>query len=53
MQWSQRGESRRQLQDAVGIITAQGDKLDLSYIERWVNALQLGEQWQAVRTETI
>jgi hypothetical protein len=49
LQWAKRGESDRQLQDAAGIITTQGSKLDLSYIERWVRELRLDEEWEAVR----
>ncbi|HVO82667.1 MAG TPA: hypothetical protein VMT28_18205 [Terriglobales bacterium] len=49
LQWAQRGESDRQLQDAAGIIKTQGSNLDLSYIERWVRELHLEEQWRAVR----
>jgi len=49
LQWGKRGESERQLQDAKGIIHAQGSKLDFSYIERWVRELHLDGQWQALR----
>lgn len=48
LQWAKRGESDRQLQDAASIITTQGSKLDLRYIERWVRELHLEEQWQAL-----
>ena len=49
LQWAKLGESDRQLQDAAGIVSTQGSKLDLSYIERWVRELHLQEQWRAVR----
>jgi hypothetical protein len=49
LQWAKRGESDRQLEDAIGIIQVQGSKLDLFYIERWVRELDLDEQWQALR----
>ena len=48
LHWAKLGESDRQLQDATGIITTQGSKLDLPYIERWVRELNLDEQWRAV-----
>ena len=48
LQWTKLGESDRQLQDAAGIVTTQGSKLDISYIENWVRELQLEKQWYAV-----
>jgi hypothetical protein len=48
LQWAKLGESNRQLQDAAGILTAQGGKLELSYLEHWVRELHLDEQWRAV-----
>jgi len=47
--WSKLGESQRQIEDAAGVIRVQTGKLDLSYIQSWVDALDLGEQWQAAR----
>ena len=49
LQWAKQGESDRQMQDAAGIVKTQGSKLDLSYIECWVRALHVEDQWQAVR----
>lgn len=37
------------MQDAAGILTVQGEQLDRSYVERWVNALNLREQWRVVQ----
>lgn len=48
LQWAKQGGSDRQLQDVAGIVTTQGDKLDFSYIEHWVDQLHLEEQWRAV-----
>lgn len=48
LQWAKLSESDRQLEDAAGIISTQGSKLDRSYIERWVGELHLEEYWQAV-----
>jgi hypothetical protein len=48
LQWAKLGESGRQLQDAAGIMRTQGQKLDVAYIERWIQVLDLEERWQAV-----
>jgi hypothetical protein len=45
--WSKLGEPERQMNDAVGIIKVQGANLDKEYVEHWINALDLGLQWQA------
>jgi hypothetical protein len=50
--WSKLGESERQLNDAAGVIRMQGDALDLAYVERWVDALDVREQWSAARART-
>jgi hypothetical protein len=47
--WAKLGESERQIRDAAGILQVQGEKLDLQYIERWVIALELDQQWAATR----
>lgn len=48
LQWAKLGESERQMQDAAGIIRAQGNQLDRSYVERWVRELHLEQLWQLV-----
>jgi hypothetical protein len=48
LEWAKLGKSDRQLQDAAGIVSTQGGKLDLTYIERWVRELHLEQEWQAV-----
>jgi hypothetical protein len=48
LQWAKLGQSDRQLQDAMGIVSTQGEKLDFSYIDRWVRELHLGPQWEKV-----
>jgi hypothetical protein len=45
--WSKLGESDRQINDASGVIRMQGDALDRKYMQEWVDALQLHEQWRA------
>jgi hypothetical protein len=53
LEWAKMGESDRQLIDAAGIIKVQGDTLDMSYIERWVEQLALGQQWSAARDKAV
>jgi hypothetical protein len=49
LEWMKISPSEHQMQDAAGIVTVQADQLDRAYVERWVAALELEEQWQAVR----
>lgn len=44
------GESERQLRDASGIIAIQGENLDTPYVERWVAALSLEDQWERAKS---
>ena len=46
LEWFKMGESERQLNDAAGIIRVQGERLDIAYVERWIEVLGLGEQWK-------
>lgn len=46
LEWAQKGESERQIRDAAGIIAIQGTSLDVAYVEKWVSALGLDEQWK-------
>jgi len=49
LEWAKRTGSERQLRDVQGILRAQAEALDRPYIERWVRALDVVTQWQAVR----
>lgn len=49
LEWAKRTDSERQLDDVGGILQTQGDSLDREYLEKWVAALGLDEQWKAVR----
>jgi hypothetical protein len=49
LEWARLGESERQITDAAGIIEIQGAKLDIDYVERWVAALDIEDQWHAAR----
>lgn len=43
--WAKLGESERQMNDAIGILQVQGAALDREYVEKWVTALDLSDQW--------
>ena len=49
LNWAKRGGSDRQIDDAAGIVKAQGCDLDLAYVERWVTDLALEKEWNALR----
>jgi hypothetical protein len=49
LEWAKTGESERQLRDAAGILRIQGDKLDVAYIEKWIESLSLEKQWLEAR----
>ncbi|HEY5922958.1 MAG TPA: hypothetical protein VIV11_14865 [Kofleriaceae bacterium] len=49
LEWSKAGASERQLEDVAAIVRARGKALDLDYIERWVDELELREQWGRAR----
>jgi hypothetical protein len=44
--WAKLGPSERQINDAAGIVRVQDENLDLPYVERWIAALELEEQWR-------
>lgn len=50
LEWNKAGGSERQLEDVAGILRLRGDRLDMAYIERWVQALELGRQWERAQT---
>jgi hypothetical protein len=43
--WAKASASTRQLDDVAGILTARGGTLDRAYLDRWIEALGLGELW--------
>ena len=49
LEWAKAGASDRQLDDVAGILRVRAGTLDLAYIERWVEELELSELWQRVR----
>jgi hypothetical protein len=51
LEWAKMAESDRQIRDVAGILRTQGTDIDLQYVERWVDALQLRIEWDRARTE--
>ena len=49
LEWAQLGGSDRQIEDAAGILRLQRQTLNLPYVEEWVAALGLQEQWEATK----
>lgn len=49
LEWAKISPSERQMQDAAGILIVQGGQLDVEYVERWIAALDLHDQWKAAR----
>ncbi len=49
LRWAKMGGSDRQLQDAAGVVSTQGIKLDVAYVERWVREFHLEPQWRQLR----
>lgn len=47
LEWAKEGESSRQLDDVRRLLKVQ-TSLDTEYLARWVGALDLGAQWDAV-----
>lgn len=49
LEWAKLASSERQLHDVSGIVKTHAGNLDTDYIERWVTALDLREQWAKAR----
>ncbi|MEM9068076.1 MAG: hypothetical protein AAGE52_06195 [Myxococcota bacterium] len=53
LEWSRlSGGSERQRRDIVGILDSLGDKLDLAYIESWLDELHVRAEWNHVQPMT-
>ncbi len=50
LEWAKAAEPERQLRDVSAILAVSGDGLEYPYVERWVSALGLQEQWAQVRS---
>jgi hypothetical protein len=46
LEWAKRAESSRQIEDVAAILRTRWDNLDRPYIQRWVEELELGEEWK-------
>ena len=53
LEWAKAAESERQLRDVAAILAVSGDGMDYPYVERWVAALELEEEWSQVRKQAI
>jgi hypothetical protein len=51
LEWAKIGDSDRQIDDAAGILKMQRGSLDFQYLEKWVAALELHEQWRVLRQQ--
>jgi hypothetical protein len=49
LEWSKLAQSRRQIEDAAGILKIRWDSLDRSYLEKWICELELMKEWSDAR----
>jgi len=49
LEWAVAGESQRQLRDVARILSISGDTLDLDYLARWIETLNLADAWGRAR----
>lgn len=53
LEWARlSGGSERQMRDVAGVLEVHGDRLDLAYLERWLDVLAVRELWEQVTTST-
>jgi len=45
LEWAKPSASRRQIEDAAGILKIAEDSLDRSYLDPWVLKLELAKEW--------
>ena len=48
LEWAKLSGSQRQIEDAAGILRIRFNELDRNYIERWIEALGVQDQWREV-----
>jgi hypothetical protein len=54
LEWSKLGGgSERQRRDVAGMLATVGDDLDYAYIERWLNELNLSDEWELAKQTQI
>jgi hypothetical protein len=49
LEWAKRAQSRRQIEDAAGILKMRSGSLDAVYLEKWIRELSLAEEWNDAR----
>jgi hypothetical protein len=49
LEWAKQAQSRRQLEDAAGILKMRRDSLDRAYLEKWISELGLTTEWNESR----
>lgn len=49
LEWSQLGDSERQLRDVAEILTVQGADLDIAGIEKWAAELGILDEWRRAK----
>jgi hypothetical protein len=53
LEWAKQGESERQIRDVAGILRTKGDALDREYLLRWIQALNVSEQWTKAVSDAV
>lgn len=48
LEWSKLAQSQRQIEDVASILRLQWESLDRPYLEKWISALDLNEEWNNV-----
>ena len=46
LEWAKKSSSERQIEDVAGILRIQANELDRTYMERWIEELQIEPQWR-------
>ena len=49
LEWARIGGPQRQIEDVARLLVAQWNRLDQSYLSKWVRQLQLEQQWSAAK----
>ncbi len=49
LEWSRLGDSELQRRDVTQLLERAGERMDLSYVERWVTDLGLSDEWKDAR----
>lgn len=49
LEWSKLAQSRRQIEDAAGILKLRAASLDFQYLDKWLNNLELTNEWKDVQ----